>query len=239
MWIGGRLSNLEQLAIRSHLQNGYEYRLYTYGPVENVPEGTTVLDGEKILPKTKVFAYHTELGKGSFSAFSNLFRYKLIYEQGGWWVDTDYVCLRPYVDRPAVVGYERMEEIVDGEHLTHIASCIFRFDAKHPVMKNCYKEAAAKNPFKIVWGEIGPALLQKHYNAWESPDKLPPAHPNCFCPIDWFNIDDLIWENGIDWKWPRSNGIHFWNEMWRRKGYNKDGQYPKDCLYERLKRGFE
>src|SRR5262249_54280435 len=42
----------------------------------------------------KVFVYQAEgFGKGSPSAFSNYFRYKLLAEKGGWWIDTDVVRL--------------------------------------------------------------------------------------------------------------------------------------------------
>ena len=40
---------------------------------------------------------------GSLAAFSNLFRYKLLLERGGWWVDTDVICLRPFRVRDELV----------------------------------------------------------------------------------------------------------------------------------------
>ena len=32
-----------------------------------------------------------------------------------------------------------------------------------------------------------------------------------------------------------TRAVHFWNEMWRRGGRDKDARYPPDCLFERLK----
>ena len=32
----------------------------------------------------------------SYAGFSNYFRYTLLLERGGWWVDTDLICLRPF-----------------------------------------------------------------------------------------------------------------------------------------------
>ena len=75
LWIGTRLSVMEQLAIRSFLDHGHPFHLYTYGDVENVPAGTVVRPGTEILPEQEIFCYQSGYGKGSFSAFSNCFRH--------------------------------------------------------------------------------------------------------------------------------------------------------------------
>jgi hypothetical protein len=66
MWIGPRLSVMEQLCIRSFLRNGHPFHLYAYEDIEGVPEGTVVLDGNEILPASRIF------------------------------LDTDMVCLAPF-----------------------------------------------------------------------------------------------------------------------------------------------
>ena len=33
-------------------------------------------------------------------------------------------------------------------------------------------------------------------------------------------------------------GVHLWNEMWRREGADKDGQYHPDTLYEQFKKKY-
>src|SRR5258705_11250485 len=96
LWIGSRLSALEQLSIRSFLANGHAVHLYAYGEVAGVPAGTTTRDAREILPEAEVFTYSTGFGKGSPSAFSNYFRYKLLHERGGMWCDIDIVCLQPF-----------------------------------------------------------------------------------------------------------------------------------------------
>jgi hypothetical protein len=32
-----------------------------------------------------------------------------------------------------------------------------------------------------------------------------------------------------------SYAVHLWNEIWRQNSLDKDAQYSKNCLYERLK----
>ena len=99
LWIGPCLSLMERSCIKSFLDKGHEFHLYVYGETKNIPEGCKILDGNEILPESEIFYYKknsTNCGKseGSVSAFSNLFRYKLLFEKGGYWVDMDMVCLK-------------------------------------------------------------------------------------------------------------------------------------------------
>src|SRR5690606_9502875 len=83
-WLGNRLPLLQVLSLQSFIAHGHEYHLYVYDPIENAPEGVVLCDASKILPRQSVFTYQKGFGKGSYSAFSNLFRYKLLLEHGGW-----------------------------------------------------------------------------------------------------------------------------------------------------------
>ena len=94
LWIGNELSNIEKLCINSYIKNGHTFHLYTYDEIKNVPKECVIKDAQEILPKDDIFAYNSGLGKGSFSAFSNYFRYKLLELKGNWWTDTDIVCLK-------------------------------------------------------------------------------------------------------------------------------------------------
>ena len=92
LWIGNKLTKMEQLSIKSFLQNGYTYHLYTYNNVKNVPTGTIIKDGNEIISKHQIFTYQN----GSYAAFSNLFRFTLLYQKGGYWADTDLICIKPF-----------------------------------------------------------------------------------------------------------------------------------------------
>lgn len=88
LWIGPRLSRFEYNSIKSYLKQGYEYHLYTYNHVENIPTGVIIKDGNEILDKKYIFHY-----EGSIAPFSDLFRYKLLFERGGIWTDCDIICV--------------------------------------------------------------------------------------------------------------------------------------------------
>ena len=49
---------------------------------------------------TGVFLYKRGEGAGGVAGFSDLFRFQLLHEYGGWWVDTDVICLSKR-DRPS------------------------------------------------------------------------------------------------------------------------------------------
>ena len=93
LWIGPELSVMEQLSVASFLNNGHEYQLYVYDEVSNVPTATVIRDANEILAASRIFQYkHSR----SYAGFANFFRYKLLMERGGWWVETDVVCLKPF-----------------------------------------------------------------------------------------------------------------------------------------------
>ena len=89
LWIGNKLSRFEYNSIKSYLVAGYEYHLYTYAKIENIPDGVIIKDGNEILDKKEIFYY-----EGSIAPFSDLFRYKLLYEKGGIWSDCDIICMK-------------------------------------------------------------------------------------------------------------------------------------------------
>ena len=91
LWIGDTLSAMEQLTVQSFLQCGYRVYLWTYSPDLFAPAGVVRKDANEIIPEEKIFTYnhYNKFGHGkkSYSGFSDIFRYKLLYEHGGIWSD--------------------------------------------------------------------------------------------------------------------------------------------------------
>ena len=84
LWIGGNLSWLEQLCIRSFLDHGHEVTLYTYEGVTNAPAGTRIADANALFPAT---AFITHRASGSPAYHADAFRYRMIAETGLAWID--------------------------------------------------------------------------------------------------------------------------------------------------------
>jgi len=116
LWIGGRLSKLELLTIYSFIDHGHEFHLWTYSDIQTpLPAAVIIRNAADVLPMSAVYRrtapdLECGVGRGSFSPFSDLFRYKLLYQTGGYWVDMDITCLKPldfaepYVFRSHRVG---------------------------------------------------------------------------------------------------------------------------------------
>ena len=229
LWIGSRLSVMEQLSIRSFLQNGYRFHLFTYQEVENIPEGTVVLHGEEILPPEEIFCYQRGYGKGSYAAFSNMFRYKLLFDRGGWWTDLDSVCLRPLDgEEQHVMGHQRMP---DGRR--EVASGLMKVPQGSPLMAHCLDVCRKADRAKLMWGHLGPALVTAAIAAMDVPVRI--LDPDAFYPIDYWDLWPLVTDVSLP-----SDGyaVHLWNSGWRRKRLDPDAVYPPQCLYEQLKRRY-
>tara|TARA_R100000008_G_scaffold86891_1_gene82492 strand:+ start:8618 stop:9340 length:723 start_codon:yes stop_codon:yes gene_type:complete len=232
LWIGKELSVMEQLCLSSFVKNGHEVHLYTYGDVKNVPQGVQVKDGNDILSRDMIFVYREHK---SYSGFSNYFRYKLLYEKGGYWVDTDQVCLKHF-DFPDAYVFSSEEVMPFGEENQHINAGVIKAPKGNPVTKRAFDICMSKEKEKLVWGEIGPRLVKSSVETFQLQPFV--KHFTAFCPIPgalWniflnpevnFNFDDGVY------------GIHLWNEMWRRAEQDKNASYDPECLYEQLKRKF-
>jgi mannosyltransferase OCH1-like enzyme len=84
---------MEQLCIASFLHHGHSFHLYVYQDTAGIPAGTVVLDGNTILPADRIFTYREHK---TYAGFANFFRYKLLLEKGGWFVDADTICVKPF-----------------------------------------------------------------------------------------------------------------------------------------------
>jgi hypothetical protein len=97
LWIGKELSAMELLTIQSYIDFGFDFQLWCYDDISNLPSKVLVKDANQIIPASKIFSYQKKNkfghGKGSVSGFSDLFRYKLLYDEGGIWTDMDITCL--------------------------------------------------------------------------------------------------------------------------------------------------
>lgn len=105
LWIGGSLTWLEQLCLKSFVDQGHQTILYTYGDVKGVPAGVEIRDGNDVL-NTDNFITHDRTG--SVALFSDLFRFHMIAKDPDIiYVDTDVYSVRPFPGGEShIFGYE-------------------------------------------------------------------------------------------------------------------------------------
>jgi len=236
LWIGRELSVMEQLSISSFLKNGHTFHLYVYNEVKGTPESVVLKDASQIIPLEKIFKYKKY---DSYAGFSNLFRYRLLLENGGYWVDTDIVCLVPFKqDSDYIFASEKLHRRY---FFRRANNCVIKVPAGAEIMDYCYNESVKRNPMELEWGETGPILLTAAVKKFDMQRYL--ARTSTFCPINHWHWKRLIRGSFVgSWKkWMvmgiyRSRAVHLWNENWRRSGKNKNANFPKDSLYEQLKK---
>ncbi len=91
-WHGEPLSALHWACLRSFLNAGHDFDLYTYEGI-NVPDGIQIRDAAEIVSKDQLFFFdNPHTGLPDVAPFADYFRLKLLFNRGGWWCDVDTIC---------------------------------------------------------------------------------------------------------------------------------------------------
>jgi hypothetical protein len=247
-WHGPPLSRLERLCMSSFVAHGHAVELHVYEEPAGVPRGVTLADAIRILPRADLF---THARSGSLAIFADWFRYRLLHERGGLWVDTDVVCLRPFdydcteifawqderVINNAVLGLPRGHELA-----RWMADCCERPDRVLPYdslrtrrRKLLRRILPGDSRRRTKWGESGPVgltLAAQHLGYANR--ALPFWH---FYPIHYLNwrsvFDASLRDNPA--LVSGSYGLHLWNEMTRQQpGFDKNARFDAGSLFEQL-----
>lgn len=228
LWIGDRLSVMEQLCISSFLCYGHPFHLYVYQDTAGVPPGTVVLDGNEVLPASRIFTYKEH---HTYAGFANFFRYKLLLEKGGWFVDADTICVKPF---QFPEEYVFSSEGVNGRQLVNVGA--MNVPPASAVMQHAWNACERMNQSELKWSECGPTLLRAAVEACALPRYVKTWET--FCPVH-FSVWETMLDPAVCWTFDdQTHAIHLWNELWRRAGQDKDARYASDCLYEQLKKRY-
>ncbi len=231
LWIGSELSPMEIICIRSYLAHGHKFELYVYEDVKNIPEGASVKDANLIIPRKDM---RTDVFNG-YVNFSNQFRYALLHKTGGWWVDMDTVCLKPFdFESDFVFSSETLDEYGRCQvNNTYIKSASSASNASF--LKDCSDFIAKRGYDYIHWGELGIHLLSRMI--FRNGLSRFIQDPIVFCPVSFYRVRDFI-ENKDCILPETSYALHWWNELWRRNKIDKYATFPKNSLYEKMKRKY-
>jgi hypothetical protein len=213
LWIGEKLTPLEILCIKSFQAQGHTFCLWIYNDlVTPPPAGTVVCDGRQILPRDAIFRYidgnEFGHGKGSLAGFSDIFRYKLLYEHGGWWTDMDITCLKPLDFQNAYAFREH--------DVLPVVGNLMKCPKGSPLMEWCYQRA------------------REQVDAWNTDWLLPIRILNE--GISQFGLNDCIHSITNPDRWevvdcyreqqlrpaPQWYAFHWMNEEWRSKTLSKN-----------------
>jgi hypothetical protein len=154
--IGRPLNLWERCSLQSFADQGHEITLYAYGPLD-VPEGVKLGDASDIISSKEKDAFFA-VAPGLVALFSDLFRYEMLARHGGWWVDTDVVCLGQLPEASFFIGWLGRA----------VPNAIMAAPKGHPMMieaanycRATLHEAISANRF--FWGPSNiPGLVARH-----------------------------------------------------------------------------
>ena len=221
LWVGHTLSNLEATCLASFAWHKHPVHLYCYRDIKNLPPNITLKDANSVIPESEIFYYSD---RKTVSGFANLFRYKLLAEKGGIWVDCDVVCLRPFLfQEDYVFPLERPDQV---------SNFVIKSPAGSPFINSMYELASQLDPETIRFGQSGPSLINTLVSEFGLNQYA--MDYAVFCPIPYYSYQDYLFSGGMQEKaelLAEAHGLHLWNEMWRLGGIDKNGEFPKSSIF--------
>ncbi len=230
LWSDSKLGIVGRLCCTSYMANGHEFHLYTYGHVEDVPEGVVIKDANEIVPQSDLYRFKLP------AQFSDWFKYHLLLKHGNWWVDMDTVCLRPFDFVDAVVF---VEERLDTTRPDYINGDFVKVPVGSPIMSWCIDQCKERSDPKGTWKvlkdycELGPWMFTaaaKQFNIHpQSYHKFfNPAHVNPSNPAG-------LWFDGAVQLPEDIYGVHFWR-CGRKESDWRIG--TENSIFEQLRRRY-
>lgn len=216
-WSGSSLTPVELGCLTSFVRRGIAVRFYSYEMVA-LPDGIAWADARGVLPRDSLFHYD-----GSPSAFSNIFRYKLLLEQGGWWVDTDVVFNGCHL--PDVSHYWAWQD------LQKINGAVLKFPAGDPLCAALLAESQSRAEALNGWGAIGPDLLTELI--WNTPHDVLSQPVASTYPVHWLQTHYFWFPEFaplVQKLCAEAMFVHLWNSVFERMGLDlarpvPDGSY--------------
>jgi hypothetical protein len=201
VWIGDRLSLLERLTITLFQNQGHEFHLWSYAPLENTPEGTVWRDANEILPEKTIFRFEgipntliPNGGIGSLSHWSDQFQCKLLHQEGGLYTQLDIAVFAP-LDFESPYVFARHTD-------RSIAPVIMKVPQGSQFAKSCYETLSSEINAETIGSMHWVRSMQKIMDVAQ---ELGVNRP------EYFLTDDEYWDLGG-----------------RKRGPFYDSQQPKE-----------
>jgi len=193
---------------------GHPVRVWTYTPQKLVflrQHGIELAPAEDVVPRD---LFNRVLAGSEIRYFSDLFRYAVLYEHGGLWMDSDVVLLRPFPFR----GDHFLNLQWRGAHRGHFICGNVMYAERYSRHMRALYETSVDRFFSASgkeFGDIGPKLLSDYVASKEGAqlrDRL--FSPMFFNSIDWTEIglfEKPVGELADYLNDERVFGVHLWN----------------------------
>ncbi|WP_299965054.1 sulfotransferase family 2 domain-containing protein [uncultured Roseobacter sp.] len=245
LWIGGRLSWLEQLCLKSFADAGHPTTLYSYAHIDNLPEGVTAGDAAKVFPAEPMLR-HARTGSPAIHA--DLWRLHLLAQTDAIWVDADMYCHRPFDPEDGYLfGWEKPGLVCNAVLALPRQSAALRnllafFDDPYAIApwlkpwqrRELEAERDAGTPVHLTeqtWGFTGPAAVT--YFLQQS-SEIAHARPQAaFYPISFPHRNRMILSrfDAAEALTPETRGVHFWARRMKPRLQERESNRPQAGSY--------
>jgi|SRR5579862_3242861 len=243
VWFASELTAMQQLCIRSYIDHGHEFHLYVAGPTKGVPEGTIIKDANAFVSENerRKFPHNTQA--------ADLCRVLIVLKEGGWYVDLDTVCLRPFdfpepyvfvSEDPSKYGKQKSTKLPLTPCLETVTNAIpnniFKAPAGSPFLQYVAERIRSADTLHPGhWTAFGPDLFMEgipkfHLEQYvKAPIVLDAANPNELYHLVDGNVRYDISE--------KSYAMHFRTSWWSGiRQPSLSATHHPDSLFEQLKR---
>lgn len=247
LWIGDTLNPIASACLVSFVNQGHIVNLYTYNPINNLPQNINICDGNQIIHHSKIIKHKKS---GSYALFSDIFRYELLkHLNHGFYIDCDVYCLKPiYIpEHGYLFGYENGSIIngailalpKDSELLLTLTN-LANQDSFVPQWYSPYNKTRlkikrlfgyARHISEMGWGVIGPSAITYYAKTlgvakYAQPIEVlyPIQHHETHKLLDSnLTIDEVITKNSLC--------VHLYNETLKNIDFEN---LPNGCILSKM-----
>ena len=240
LWIGSFLNEVTELCIESWLK--LDYQIILYIDILNMPKKWDIYRqrGQLIFLKASDIMEYKK--KEEILPYSDLFRYKMLFQQGGTWCDTDmYLLKRLPQDKQIISSEFTMAAGAFKSDLFYKANIgLLRFEQYSPILEEVINKIQKSNKIHTATDRMKiftKVVMKKCY--------LDVSPPSVYCPTNWWNCAEQYDNKGYSTKYavePLSNeyilehsiGCHLWNHFTYSKCNIDFNNIPETSLFNKL-----
>lgn len=208
-WHGGSMGPYQLMCLRSFADSGHRVEVFSYNPDLRLPDWVEVRSAELIAGRERILRPLSE--DGPVAIHANLFRYALLHQLGGWWIDPDVLLLTPDLPEGDVF-------LAGPDTFGRVPMGALKFPAGHGLLADAMARTEALGNSLEDWDRSGSPLLTTMVNGHQLNDS--PSRPS-LGPLSWFDVPDLFNPACAEELNRKCNGFRFFqvhDEVWRRAG---------------------
>lgn len=157
LWLNGNLRKIDNICLKSMVANNMDVTLYSYGKINNVPDGVKIADGNEILDialleRLKLVKNTQRNNRQPVANFSDFFRIFLLKYEKGLWLDTDVFLFRPF-------QYDTTKVFFAYEDWVRIGSPVFYLPKENPII-NEFEKLITQNELMPNWLGLRRGILK-------------------------------------------------------------------------------